>query len=184
VQKFLGIRIFNGAVMESRIVRCGRGLRIGALYPFALLLFLCLDRISRVAAYGLETAVYGAKTDPLGEKDIFLTLPPAIKRRLSNPVNFDTDEKLRTLGSLESTTLIHVKLVGFSSEHHRLSVLESELGAYLASLTQDLHASIIGHAQHKLIPKTKITVEVGRVQENLAEKIHAAIDQHIENVCV
>jgi len=135
-----------------------------------------------VAAYGLETAVYGAKTDPLGEKDIFLTLPPGIKRRLSNPVNFDTDEKLRTLGSLESTTLIHVKLVGFSSEHHRLSVLESELGAYLASLTQDLHASVIGHAQHKLIPKTKITVEVGRVQENLAEKIHAAIDQHIENI--
>jgi hypothetical protein len=132
--------------------------------------------------YGLEAAVSKASVDPLGEDDTFSALSLPLLRLLSQPVGFDVDKKREELLALESTTLLRVRLVGFSEDRRRLTQLESQLIKYIGALNPDVHANVIGHVPHRMMTKTRISLEVERIQGDLGEKIHDAIHQSITKV--
>lgn len=138
--------------------------------------------VAEFGGYGLEAALYQGMKDPLAQNDTFLSLSPALKRLLSHPAGFDVDAKREALLAMESSTLLRVKLVGFSEDRKRLSHLESQLTKYIEALNQDIHANVIGHEPHRLMAKTRITLEVEKVYDDLGERIHDAIDQNIRKV--
>ena len=133
--------------------------------------------------YGLEAAVSKASVDPLGETDTFSDLSPALLRLLAHPVGYDVDKKREELLALESTSLLRVRLVGFSEDRRRLTQLESQLSKYVGALNPDVHMNVIGHEPHRMLAKTRISLEVERIQGDLGEKIHDAIQGFITKVC-
>lgn len=133
--------------------------------------------------YGLEAAISRAREDPLAEVDTFAALSAPLLRLLSHPVGFDVDKKKEEILSLESTTLLRVRLVGFSEDRRRLSQLESQLSKYVDALNHDIYTNVIGHEPHRMVARTRISLEVERIQGDLGEKIHGAIGQAISQVC-
>jgi hypothetical protein len=129
--------------------------------------------------YGLEAAISRATEDPLAEVDTFAALAPPLLRLLSHPVGFDVDKKKEEILSLESTTLLRVRLVGFSEDRRRLAQLESQLSKYVDALNHDIYTNVIGHEPHRMVAKTRLSLEVERIQGDLGEKIHGAIGQAI-----
>ena len=132
--------------------------------------------------YELEAAVSKASVDPLGEDDTFSALLPPLLCLLSQPVEFNVDKKREELLALESTTLLLVRLVGFSEDRHRLTQLESQLIKYISALNPDVHANVTSRVPHWMMAKTWISVEIERIQGDLGEKIHNAIHQSITKV--
>lgn len=138
-----------------------------------------LGGVDAYYGYGLEAAISKASVDPLAENDTFTSLTPYLLRLLSHPVNFDVDKKKEELLALESTTLLRVKLVGFSEDHRRLSLLQTQLSKYIDTLNPDVHANVIGHEPHRMMSKIRISLEVEKIQGDLGEKIHDALHQEI-----
>lgn len=149
---------------------------------FLTLLFLILRVEAFGYGYGLEAAIARASEDPLAEEDTFASLSPSLLRLLSHPVGFDTEKKKEELLALESTTLLRVRLVGFSEDRRSLSHLQSQLSKYVDALNPDVYANVIGHEPHRMMAKTRMSVEVERVQGDLGEKIHGAIGEFISKV--
>lgn len=141
-----------------------------------------LGGVDAYYGYGLEAAISKASVDPLAENDTFTSLTPYLLRLLSHPVNFDVDKKKEELLALESTTLLRVKLVGFSEDHRRLSLLQTQLSKYIDTLNPDVHANVIGHEPHRMMSKIRISLEVEKIQGDLGEKIHDALHQEISKV--
>ncbi|KAJ7570454.1 hypothetical protein O6H91_01G120500 [Diphasiastrum complanatum] len=129
------------------------------------------------ARFGLDSAFSQSHLDPLAVNDTFVTLSPALKNLLLRPSNFDADQMRDHLHSLQSTTLVTVKLVGFSSSDR--SQLESQFSRLLEAFNQHEHVSIIGANPHKLMIRSRIDLQVTRASPQLADTIFQAIENHL-----
>eukprot|EP00249_Psilotum_nudum_P015265 c25230_g1_i1 orf=130-2187(+) len=128
--------------------------------------------------YGLESALSQAHLDPLAHNDSFLSLPPALKKRVAQAGSFDTESKIRSLLSLQIGVPVTVKLVGFYDVDRK--ELESALARYINVLILDDRVKVIGGDVHELPIKTKVVVEVGSTARRLAESIHNAIEKQMQ----
>ncbi|XP_002991053.2 uncharacterized protein LOC9634447 [Selaginella moellendorffii] len=149
---------------------------------FAGILALLLASIaatgSDASSYGLDTVLAQEfKADPLAGNDTFELLRPGLKHFLSTP-RHDLDYKLHSILSLQSTTPVTVKLVGFSSDQKHQ--LEQQLGRYLEILNKNEHVHVIGTggtSNHRLNVRSKIEIDVVRDSgsSNLADSMFRAI---------
>ncbi|KAJ7557779.1 hypothetical protein O6H91_04G009600 [Diphasiastrum complanatum] len=156
--------------------RCG-GLGHACVVLVVILLTFQSRFVMVKAWFGLDSTLSQWHLDPLALNDTFLTLPPAVKSLLLRPSNFDTNQKLDQLRSLQCTTLVNIKLVGFSSGDR--SQLESQFIRHLEAFNQDGHVRIIGADYHKLTMRARIDLQVTRASQQLADRIYEAIEKHL-----
>ncbi|CAM6102131.1 unnamed protein product [Calypogeia fissa] len=155
------------------------------LWSTALLTWmLCQSRnVAAIPGFGLDSALNQAESDPLADNDVFETLSSSLKKALLKDVNLDTQKKIESLKGFESTTVIHVKLVGFPGEGDRSKQnIESQFARYIDAVNQEARVGVIASDSHEFMVKAKITVDVTRGSKKLTEKIHKAVKEHIDSV--
>lgn len=128
--------------------------------------------------YGLDSVLSQVQIDPLAQNDSFLSLSASQKRILGQSGTFDTQKKIDSLLSFETTLPITVKLVGFSSEDR--SQLEIQFTHYIDVVSRDEKVKIVGGDAHELVvlPKPALTVEP--TSSKLADTIYDAISKQLE----
>eukprot|EP00252_Welwitschia_mirabilis_P006738 TRINITY_DN17640_c0_g1_i1.p1 TRINITY_DN17640_c0_g1~~TRINITY_DN17640_c0_g1_i1.p1 ORF type:complete len:684 (+),score=9.83 TRINITY_DN17640_c0_g1_i1:93-2144(+) len=129
---------------------------------------------------GLDAAVAKhMKSDPLATKDTLAALPQALRKSLARPSHSTIAERIAYLKSLEILMPVHVKLVGFSRDDRWQ--IQSHISKFIEALHSDEEFYVIGGGDsHKLIPKSKLSVDVSTADSRLADRILEAIKANME----
>ncbi|KAH7447215.1 hypothetical protein KP509_01G097300 [Ceratopteris richardii] len=128
--------------------------------------------------YGLDSVLSQAHVDPLAHNDSFLSLSASQKRILGQSGTFDTQKKIDSLLSFETTIPITLKLVGFSTEDN--SQLEARFSHYIDIVSRNQKVKVVGGDAHELVVMPKLVLTVEPTSTKLAESINDAISRQLE----
>ncbi|MCO5555226.1 hypothetical protein L7F22_008770 [Adiantum nelumboides] len=148
---------------------------------FVLILSVLAPHVSGNPAfsfYGLDSVLSQAHIDPSAQNDSFLSLSSSQRRFLGQSGTFDTQKKIDSLLTFETTVPISIKLVGFSNED-RLQ-LEDQFSHYIDVVSRDEKVKVVGGDAHELVVLLKPILTVEPTTTTLANTIYNAISKQLE----